>query len=46
MLQGTRPPRYVDAEGELRTDHDFHIWRRRFMRLHYRMEATTSGYST
>ena len=33
---------YVNAEAELRTDHDFHIWRRRFMRLHYRMEGTGS----
>ena len=25
----------LDADGALRTDHDFHIWRRRFLRLRY-----------
>lgn len=30
---------FVDEAGEVRTDHDFHIWGRRFLRLHYRMLA-------
>jgi hypothetical protein len=28
---------YVDEEGELHTDHVFWIWRRVFLRLHYRL---------
>jgi hypothetical protein len=28
---------FTDARGELRADHDLHIWGARFLRLHYRM---------
>jgi hypothetical protein len=30
---------YVDADGELHTDHHFRLWGRLFLRLHYAMPA-------
>jgi len=33
---------YVDETGTLRADHEFRIWRVRFLRLHYRMRFRAS----
>jgi len=30
---------YVDDEGQLRTDHRFWLWHRRFLRLHYLLDV-------
>jgi hypothetical protein len=36
---------FVGPGGELLTDHDFHIWRRRFLRLRYGMRPSYSSAS-